>query len=329
MALHRASGRRGLGFALALCTMLLWGALPIALQGVLRQLDPPTIVWARFLASAALLFAFLLVRGRLPRLARLESRAWVLLVVATSFLAANYLCYLVGLHWSSPANAQVMIQLAPLLLALGGILVFRERFAPLQWAGFAVLVTGLALFSVAKLGADAAAAGSTLRGTGMIVLAAVTWAVYGLAQKQLLHTLASHEIMLCIYVGCALIFWPLAAPAQLGHLDALGAGLLAFCALNTLAAYGAFSEALEHWEASRVSAVLALTPLWTLALTGLVGALWPGFLDPDALPPAALLGAALVVAGSLGTSLGGRDQPPTLRLRRVSPESDDLRQLPQ
>jgi hypothetical protein len=66
-------------------------------------------------------------------------------------------------------------------------------------------------------------------------------------------------------VGCALAFAPLASPSSLARLDAAGAGVLAFCALNTVVGYGAFAESLAHWEASRVGAVLALTPLGTLA----------------------------------------------------------------
>ena len=53
-------------------------------------------------------------------------------------------------------------------------------------------------------------------------------------------------------------------------LDAIGLWLLAYCALNTLVAYGAFAEALAHWEASRVSTILATTPLLSLGVIALV-----------------------------------------------------------
>jgi drug/metabolite transporter (DMT)-like permease len=302
MELHRASGRRSLGFALAFATMGLWGVLPIALEIVLRSLDAATITWARFLASALLLGAILSARGTLPPLHRLGRREWRLLAMATVFLAANYLAYLVGLDWTTPANAQVMIQMAPLLLALGGIVIFRERFTRLQWIGVGVLVAGLGLFFASRL--RGVVGGRQLEGNAMILAAAFTWAVYGLAQKQLLRSLSSQGIMLGIYVGCTALFLPLATPSALADLDPTGWAVLAFCALNTLAAYGAFSEALVHWEASRVSAVLALTPLATLALSTLAAARWPTLVAPEPLGFAALAGAGLVVLGSLATSLG-------------------------
>jgi drug/metabolite transporter (DMT)-like permease len=173
--------------------MVLWGALPLALEGVLRTLDAATITWARFVVSAAVLG----VRGRLPRLGGLRRLDWGLLAVATVFLAANYLAYLVALDWTSPANAQVMIQLAPLLLAVGGIVVFGERFTRLQWIGVAVLVGGLALFFAGQLRMLVTDIERHLRGDAVMVLAALTWAIYGLAQKQLLRALSSQASSCC------------------------------------------------------------------------------------------------------------------------------------
>jgi drug/metabolite transporter (DMT)-like permease len=305
--LHRTSGRRGLGLALAFLTMSLWGALPLALKGVLRQMDAVTITWYRFTLSTLLLVAFLGWRRRLPPLRTLGRSTWGLLAVATVFLAANYYGYIVGLDFTTAADAQVLIQLAPLLLALGGIFVFDEHFTPLQWLGLGVLVVGLGLFFGAQLDALVDASDRYLRGAAVMVFAAVSWAVYGLAQKQLLRSLSSQGVMLCIYAGCVLIFLPLSAPAGVAALDGTGLALLGFCAVNTALAYGAFAESLQHWEASRVSAVLALTPLATLAFGEAAHAWWPGLDVGGPLPTASVLGAVVVVAGSLITSLGGRN----------------------
>ena len=54
-------------------------------------------------------------------------------------------------------------------------------------------------------------------------------------------------------------------PAGLAGLDGLQLAMLGFCCANTLAAYGSFGEALYHWDLSRVSAVLATAPLFTIA----------------------------------------------------------------
>jgi drug/metabolite transporter (DMT)-like permease len=309
MELHRPTGRRALGLGLACATMLLWGVLPLALELMLRAMDAITITWYRFLISSLILGGILAWNRRLPPLSHLGGRGWLLLAVATLFLATNYVAYLVGLDLTSAANAQVLIQLAPLLLALGGLVVFREHFTRLQWIGLAVLVAGLGLFFADQLRALAANADRYLLGTLIMVGAAATWAVYGLAQKQLLHWLPSQGIVLCLYLGCTLVLWPLAEPGTVVRLDGTHLALLLFCALNTVLAYGAFAEALSHWEASRVSAVLALTPLATLAFIELADLLWPGLLEPEHLSATSVVGALVVVAGSVAASFGGGRRP--------------------
>jgi drug/metabolite transporter (DMT)-like permease len=83
--------------------------------------------------------------------------------------------------------------------------------------------------------------------------------------------------------------------------------MLLFCCANTLIGYGAFAEALEHWEISRVSAVLSLAPLITLTGMWLVEYLFPGVVEPEGLNTLSILGALLVVAGSALSALGARD----------------------
>ncbi len=304
MELHRPSGRRAIGFALASTTMLLWGVLPLVLRRALRDLDAATITAFRFAISASVLAALLAATGRLPALRSLPRSGVRLLVVATLGLAANYIAFLLGLDHTSPANAQVLIQLGPLLLALGGLVVFREHFAPVQWIGFAVLIAGIATFFAAQLAALGHGIDAYLVGVAWIGFAALTWAIYGLAQKQLLQLLSSQAVMLCIFAGCAICFAPFASPAKLASLSPWSWGVLVFCAANTLVAYGAFAAALEHWEASRVSAVLAMTPLATLAFASIVTRIAPEQFATEHLSGASWLGAGLVVSGSLLTALG-------------------------
>ena len=79
-----------------------------------------------------------------------------------------------------------------------------------------------------------------------------------------------------------------------------------FCSLNTLVAYGAFAEALKHWEATRTSAVLAVTPLLTLLFGALLTVLPGGYVNQDAVDGLSLGGAVLVVCGSAACALGGQ-----------------------
>lgn len=304
--MHTTSGRWRLGLALALTTAVCWGLLPIALKLTLTGMDAWTLTWYRFTTAAIVLGAYLAWRRRLPLRSPLTRRGWWLYAVALLCLVANYVGYLVSLDLTSPTVAQVLIQLAPVLLLFGGLVVFHERFAPLQWAGFAVLLTGLAVFFHDRL-AEVFTIGTRL-GLGVVVMlfAALAWAAYALAQKQLLTQLASEQVLFLVYLGAVPLLLPPAHLAQVLTLDGLQLGMLAFCCANTVIAYGCFAEALEHWEVSRVSAVVTLAPIVTVLGVQAAAWLWPHTAPAEALSGWNILGAALVVAGSMTTALGAR-----------------------
>jgi drug/metabolite transporter (DMT)-like permease len=304
--MHAASGRWKLGLMLALVTALFWGLLPIALAVVLRGLDAYTIVWYRFAAAGAALGLYLAWQRRLPWPAPLTGRGWMLLAVALAGLLANYVLYLLALRHTGPTAAQILIQLAPMFLLFGGLLVFRERFSLLQWAGFAVLAAGMLLFFHDRL-ASLVALGSELGvGVALMLAASLTWAIYALAQKQLLSQLASEQILFLLYLGAVILLLPLSHPGDVQRLDGLQLGLLAFCCANTVIAYGCFAEALEHWEVSRVSAVVTLAPLVTLSGMLAAARLWPDQLPTESLTVLRATGAFVVVAGAMITALGAR-----------------------
>jgi drug/metabolite transporter (DMT)-like permease len=307
MLLHQSSGRWRLGLSLSLTTVCLWGVLPIALKVVLQAVDVYTVTWFRFLVSFWLLAIYLGVKGQLGiGRQKLGKTRLDLLAIATLFLAANYLFYLKGLQETSPTNAQVIIQLAPVMMGIGGLMIFKERYTLRQWVALGILVLGMLLFFNEHLHHLATAPTQYLWGSVYIVIAAATWAVYALAQKQLLQQIPSTIIMLVIYGGSALLFTPFVSPAALATLTPLQWGMLLFSALNTFIAYGAFAEALDHWEASKVSAVLSTTPIITLSSVFAVSLLFPTLVPLEPITGVAVTGAILVVLGSLGIVLGRR-----------------------
>ncbi|CAN1211507.1 DMT family transporter [Tumidithrix helvetica PCC 7403] len=305
MPLHQSSGRWRLGLGLSLLTVFLWGFLAVVLKIVLQVLDAYTVTWFRFLFAFLCLGIYLATKQELPKLRQLGLPFLGLLAIATLCLATNYILFLLGLEQTSPNNAQILIQLAPVLLGFGSLWLFKERYNRQQWVGVTVLILGMVLFSHEQIRTLVTTLDSYLWGNFLLVVAAIAWAIYGLAQKQLLQKLPSASVMLCVYGGSSLLFAPLASPARLLAIEPLYMGLLLFCALNTLIAYGAFAAALEHWDASRVSAVLTLTPLVTLGASEAVTLFFPALLATRTLTITALCGAILVVAGSLAISLGG------------------------
>ena len=129
MALHQSSGRWRLGLGLTLATALFWATLPIALKVALEILDPITLTWFRFLVAALFTAAWLGLRGGLRGYGGLSPRHRWMLAAAALLLVGNYVFYLLGVQHTTPANAQLLIQLAPLLMTLGGIWAPGARLA--------------------------------------------------------------------------------------------------------------------------------------------------------------------------------------------------------
>ncbi|MCD5985030.1 MULTISPECIES: DMT family transporter [Pseudomonas] len=301
--MHISSGRWVYGLCLALLTALLWGILPVKLKQVLQAMDPVTVTWFRLLVSGSLLFVWLASVKRLPSFRLLGRKGKVLVVLAVLGLVGNYMLYLVGLRMLSPGTTQLLIQIGPILLLISSIFLFKERFSLGQGIGLAILLIGFGLFFNQRLVELLTSLGDYTLGVLIVIMASVVWTFYGLSQKQLLTVWNSLQVMMVIYLFCALLITPWAHPAEALQLSPLQGWLLLACCLNTLVAYGAFAEALAHWEASRVSATLALTPLITLASVAIAAWLWPTYVQAEEINALGYGGALLVVLGSALTAL--------------------------
>jgi drug/metabolite transporter (DMT)-like permease len=295
------------GLALALTAAALWGVLPIALEVVLQGLDPYTITWYRLGSAGVMLFLILAATGGLPKLPSLMRSVWMMLGFALLGLTGNYVLYVKAVAYTSPTVAQTVTQLGPMFLLFGGLVVLKEHFSRLQWIGFTLLIFGLVLFFNRRLPELIRGSGFG-RGVVFLVIGALTWAVYGLVQKRLTIWMSPQQILLMIYLGAGLLLLPLTTPGDVRHLSNLQYGMLGFCCLNTLAAYGAFAEGLKRWEVSRFSAVLSTSPLFTVAGMWIVGKFAPTLVAPEHLNTLSVAGTLLVVVGSATCAMGRRLQ---------------------
>jgi drug/metabolite transporter (DMT)-like permease len=147
----QVAGRWYLGFGLALFTAYMWGVLPVILKGLLGSLDAYTLTWFRFTIATCLLMPVIVHRYGW-QIFRLSKLGWGLVVICVLGATSNYVMYLTGLKHITPGSAQVVIQLAPMFMLLGGLVIFKESFGLRQWFGLGVLVMGIALFFNPRFG---------------------------------------------------------------------------------------------------------------------------------------------------------------------------------
>jgi drug/metabolite transporter (DMT)-like permease len=110
--------------------------------------------------------------------------------------------------------------------------------------------------------------------------------------------------MALVYWFGVLLYWPLASPGLVLSLPTRPLLLLGCSVIFTLISYLSFAEALKRMEASRMGALVALSPLITMALVGLLALIRPGLVEIESLNELGVTGAVLVVVGAMCSSLG-------------------------
>lgn len=246
----------GIGILLALTTAICWGALPIAMKQVLEVMEPPTIVFYRFLMASIGLGAILAVKKRLPPLRVFRKPRWlILLAVATAGLFGNFILFSSSLQYLSPTASQVIGQLSPVGMMVASVFILKEKMRSTQVVGALMLLSGLVMFFNTSLVEIFTKLTDYTWGVIFGVGAATVWVSYGVAQKVLLRRLASPQILFLLYTLCTIALFPLAKPGVITQLSHWQLACLIFCGLNTLVGYGALAEAMARWQAAQVSAI--------------------------------------------------------------------------
>ncbi len=239
----------GIGILLALTTAVCWGALPIAMKQVLEVMEPPTVVFYRFLMASCGLGLILTWKRKLPSLRLFRDPRWlVLLLIATGGLFGNFVLFSSSLQYVSPTASQVIGQLSPVGMMVASVFILKEKIRGTQIIGATMLICGLVMFFNTSLTEIFTRLTDYTWGVIFGVGAAMVWVSYGVAQKVLLRRMASQQILFLLYTLCTIALLPLAKPEVIGQLSDWQLACLIFCGLNTLVGYGALAEAMARWR---------------------------------------------------------------------------------
>lgn len=291
-----------LGFLFAMITAMAWGSLPLALKQVLAIMNASTIVWYRFVVATLALLFLLAYKKKLPELAKIGRYGWLALIGVLG-LAGNFLLFSSSLNYIEPSVAQIFIHLSSFGMLICGVFIFKEKLGLHQKIGILLLLIGLGLFFNDRLDVFA---GLNQYSTGVLlsVSAALVWVAYGMAQKLMLRKFSSQQILLMMYFGCAIVFTPMAEFSQVQELTPFALICFIYCCMNTLIGYGAYAEALNRWDVSKVSVVVTLVPLFTILFSHIAHFISPEHFASPELNNISYLGAFVVVCGAILSAIG-------------------------
>lgn len=275
-----------LPWAAALITMILWASSFVVIRATGEHFSPGALALLRLVSASAVLAVWMLLRR--PSLPR-GRRTWSLIVV---YGVAWFFLYTVVLnaaeHWLDAGTASMLVNIAPLLIALLSGLFMGEGLPRRLVAGILVAFAGVVIIGVSDTAAHATAAGLVLG-----VLAAVLYAAGVLVQKSALHRADPTAVTV---LGCwtgTLAALPFASRlvAELGAAPWPSTLAVVYLGvLPTAVAFSLWAYALARTPAGLLSASSLVVPAFAVALSWLVLAEVPG--------PGAAFGGALCLAGA-------------------------------
>lgn len=288
---------RAKGIIFALTTTLFWGFLAIALKVAVKAVEPFTIVWVRFMFAFFALFFYFLITDR--KQLRILTKPPLKLVIASIALGINYIGFMLGIKYTSPSNAQVIIQVGQVLLAIAGITLFKEKIKKVQLLGFLVVLIGFALFYSQQLKGMFFTPENFNTGVLLTLMGAIAWSIYAIMQKYLVKDYPPQTLNLFLFGLPAILYLPMVNFSNLASISINWWLLLAFLGANTLIAYGGMTAALKYLDANKVSTIVINNPIITFFSMAALTYFDVPWIAHENFSPLVWLGAALFIGGAI------------------------------
>ena len=276
---------------------LFWGFLAIFIKVTLNDVSPVIVVWFRFSVAFILLSTFFLKQDR--RKFTILKKPPILLILAALGLTVNYISFVKGIDLTSPGNGQIFIQIGPILLAVVGVIIFRERLSKRQLFGFVVAGAGLILFYRDQLQNLLGSEDVYIVGVFWLILAAVAWTAFASLQKHLVKNFHAQQLNLVVFGLPMVILIPF---VDFGTFTNFSPGLwmlLVFLGINTIVTYGCLTEAFKYIEANKISVIITLNPIITFVAMSILGSMHLDWIDAEVLTIYGVLGAVSVISGAI------------------------------
>jgi len=273
-------------------SVVVWGASFIATKIALRDIQPITVVWARFAIGVIILGIVVLARNQFI----LPQRAEIPYFGVLGFLGIAFHQWLqsTGLMTSKASTSAWIVATTPLFIAMLSWLFLKEK---LKWAQ--VIGIGLATIGVLLVISEGDISSLSVGEFGnfgdiLIFISAINWAVFSVISRR---GLKKHSAALMMFYVMAAGWFMISIPFFIGpsvyDLQALSLysllGLLFLGIFCSGIAYIFWYDALKSIPASQVGVFLYLEPF--------VAVIVAAFLLGESIILASLIGGILILIG--------------------------------
>lgn len=285
---HRLAGALS-----ALIATSIWGGMYVVSDAVLDVIPPATFVLIRYLVALPVLLIWL--RARRDRgIARSDWGA----VAVTAFIGfgVSLLAQFAGTKLSTAAAGALITSATPAFIVLFAWWLLREQATGRQWLGLVLATIGVLIVSL--LGDQPATdqAADPLLGNLLLIVAAVSWALYSVRVR--IHTRTYSALAVTLAVTAFGV--PIVAPVAAVELQTQTIGLMTLPVIlgvlyvgvgSTAIAFYLWNKAFELMEAASVSLFFFAQPV--------VGTLLSAIFRGQQLGASFFAGGALILIGAL------------------------------
>jgi drug/metabolite transporter (DMT)-like permease len=251
--------------AAALFTVVVWASAFVGIRSAGHSLSPGPLSLGRLLVGAVVLAAIGLARGeRLPDRNELRAVGPGLLACGLLWFGAYNLALNAGERRIDAGTAAMLVNVAPILIAILAGLFLHEGFPRALFAGCSVAFGGLVVIAIAS-----STHATTTAGVLLCLAAAAAYAGGVVAQKVVLRRLTGTQtIFLCCMIG-VLACSPFALQLGSELRDAPGgavAWLVYLGVFPTALGFSTWAFALRRSDAGRLAATTYLVPPISIVL---------------------------------------------------------------
>jgi drug/metabolite transporter (DMT)-like permease len=155
-------------------TILIWGVNYSVIKMALSELQPLAYNAVRFVFATLTLVVLVRLHGPVPHISRKDLVKLVLLGILGNTI--YQIIFIQGIAHTTAANASLIMSSCPMLVALMGAALGRDRLPISAWIGVTLAVGGLVL--LLSSGSRSRLETGSLSGDLLILAAAATWATY-------------------------------------------------------------------------------------------------------------------------------------------------------
>ena len=314
--------------------VIIWGLSPSLFKVALEEIEPFAFTYLRFLQITSLSLLVLWFHSRRGgRAWRIERRDMLPLIVSgLSGYGIYQVFYILGLHLTTVFGSALLMATVPLFSAILLAIFRTERVGRVQWLGVLVAFGGVTIFLLAATGHTQHTAAdhnltpqTILIGDLLTLIAAVSFALYGITNKKLGKRFSQAELMCYTLIVGTVALTPVGIPAlfhqQWSHVSARSWLVIAYSIIFPIyVSYVIWNWAIVQRGVGYVTLYNYLVPI--------LGGVGSFLLLGEQFSAGQLMGAGVVLAGLLmarwGMNLGrkareaGADTPASGTLGAVA-----------